>query len=100
MSANTDAAAIVDQLEHEHLASVDALRSALRTFLQGGPPPSLEARKSGIFTYPELRLTLQTAEPIDTLDELIEVELTGTEKPEPEPPRLTAAALSTSPTTY
>jgi hypothetical protein len=31
---------------------------------------------------------------------LIEVEATGTEKPEPDPPIEAGAALSTSPTTY
>ncbi len=57
MSAKTDAAHIVDQLEHEHRASVEALREALRTFLEGGPPPNPDARRGGAFVYPELRLT-------------------------------------------
>jgi len=34
MSANNDAARIVDQLEHEYRASVEALRAALRAFVQ------------------------------------------------------------------
>jgi AMP nucleosidase len=57
MSAKTDAAAIVDRLEHEYRTSVEALRSALRSFLAGGPPPSPDARKGGAFVYPELRMT-------------------------------------------
>src|SRR4051794_6095072 len=57
MSAKTEAARIVDQLEHEYGASVVALRSALRTFLDGGPPPSADARRGGAFVYPELHLT-------------------------------------------
>ncbi|CAN7516079.1 AMP nucleosidase [Phenylobacterium sp. LjRoot225] len=57
MSAKTDAARIVDQLEHEYGASVAALRAALRTFLDGGPPPTADSRRNGTFAYPELRLT-------------------------------------------
>jgi AMP nucleosidase len=57
MSATHDAARIVDQLEYEYRTSVEALRSALRTFLEGGPPPSADARAGGAFVYPELRLT-------------------------------------------
>jgi AMP nucleosidase len=57
MSAKTSAAAsIVDQLEHEYRASVDALREALREFLAGGQPPNPDARRGGAFVYPELRL--------------------------------------------
>ena len=63
MSAKSDAAGILDQLEHEYRASVDALRGALRAFLDGGPPPSLEARRSGAFAYPELRLTWAAGQP-------------------------------------
>ena len=63
MSAKTDAARIVDQLEREYAASVDALRTALRIFLNGGPPPSPEVRRSGAFAYPELRLTWAAGEP-------------------------------------
>jgi AMP nucleosidase len=56
MSAKFSAARIVDQLEQEYRASVDALRTALRTFLDGGPPPTVEDRRAGAFAYPELRL--------------------------------------------
>ena len=63
MSAKTDAARIVDQLEREYAASVDALRTALRTFLNGGLPPSPEVRRGGAFAYPELRLTWAAGEP-------------------------------------
>src|SRR5246127_819139 len=57
MSANNDAARIVDQLEHEYRASVEALRAALRAFLDGGPPPNPDTRRGGPFVYPELRLS-------------------------------------------
>jgi AMP nucleosidase len=57
MSDKTDAARIVDQLEFEYRASVAALRSALRTFLDGGPPPTAKTRRDGTFAYPELRLS-------------------------------------------
>ncbi|HKR87691.1 MAG TPA: AMP nucleosidase [Phenylobacterium sp.] len=63
MSAKTDAARIVDQLEREYAASVEALRAALRTFLNGGAPPSAELRRDGAFAYPELRLTWPGGEP-------------------------------------
>jgi len=63
MSAKPDAARIVDQLEHEYDASVGALRSALRTFLDGGPPPTADSRRNGTFAYPELRLTWPAGQP-------------------------------------
>lgn len=63
MSAKTDAARIVDQLEREYRASVEALRASLRTFLGGGPPPTQEDRRGGAFVYPELRLTWPAGEP-------------------------------------
>jgi AMP nucleosidase len=63
MSAKTAAARIVDQLEQEYRASVTALRAALRTFLDGGPPPTAEARRAGAFAYPELRLNWPADQP-------------------------------------
>ena len=51
------AAAIVERLNTEYQTTVEALRSALKTFLAGGSPPSAAARAEGIFAYPELRLT-------------------------------------------
>ena len=56
MSAHKAAAQILDQLEHEYRASVEALRAAIRAFLDGGPPPNPDARRGGAFVYPELRL--------------------------------------------
>ncbi|CAN7193960.1 AMP nucleosidase [Phenylobacterium sp. LjRoot219] len=58
-----DAAHLVDQLEHEYRNSVDALRNALRTFLDGGPPPIADTRHNGAFVYPELRLTWPSGQP-------------------------------------
>ena len=57
MSIEKEAAAIVERLDKEYRATVTALRSALKTFLAGGPPPTAEDRARGLFTYPELRLT-------------------------------------------
>ncbi|MCC7268547.1 MAG: AMP nucleosidase [Caulobacteraceae bacterium] len=48
--------AIVEALEAEYAASIDALRTALKTFMDGGAPPDLAVRAAGAFAYPELRL--------------------------------------------
>ncbi|WP_304171335.1 AMP nucleosidase [Phenylobacterium aquaticum] len=56
MTAENEAARIVARLEEEYTASVEALRTALKIFLAGGPPPKPEVRASGAFVYPELRL--------------------------------------------
>ena len=47
----------VEQLDALYQASVERLQSALKTFLDGGHPPSEEERQSGAFVYPELRVT-------------------------------------------
>ena len=47
---------IVDELAARHAASVDALRSAMRRYLEGGERPDPALRASGAFTYPELRV--------------------------------------------
>ena len=52
----TEAAGIVDRLETEYRKSVDSLRTALKSFLAGGPPPDPAARRAGDYAYPELRL--------------------------------------------
>ena len=53
----TDPSAVVDQLQAQYAEAVDALRSALATYLDGGPPPDPALRQAGIFAYPELRIT-------------------------------------------
>jgi AMP nucleosidase len=53
----TDPAGIVDRLETEYRKSVEALRTSLKFFLAGGPPPDPAARAAGAFVYPELRLS-------------------------------------------
>ena len=53
----TEAAGIVDRLETEYRQSVESLRTALKTFLAGGPPPDPADRRAGAYVYPELRLT-------------------------------------------
>ena len=52
-----NAAGIVDRLEAEYRKSVDQLRTALKSFLAGGPPPDPALRREGAFAYPELRLS-------------------------------------------
>ncbi|OLF71053.1 AMP nucleosidase [Maricaulis sp. W15] len=49
----------VEQLEALYQMSVERLQTALKSFLDGGPPPSPEERQSGAFVYPELRVTYE-----------------------------------------
>jgi AMP nucleosidase len=63
MTLKMDPAGIVDRLEQEYRTSVEALRSALKGFLAGGPPPEPAVRRAGAFTYPELRLTWPPGQP-------------------------------------
>ena len=56
MTVEKEAAAILARLDEEYRASVEALRSALKIFLAGGPPPDPAVRAEGAFVYPELRL--------------------------------------------
>lgn len=53
----TEAAGIVDRLETAYRQSVEALRTALKSFLSGGPPPDPAVRRAGAYVYPELRLS-------------------------------------------
>ncbi|RAK57786.1 AMP nucleosidase [Phenylobacterium deserti] len=62
MNSNMEAAGIVDRLEEEYRRSVEALRTSLKAFLDGGPPPDPKLRASGAFTYPELRLNWPAGE--------------------------------------
>jgi AMP nucleosidase len=63
MKKQSDAAGIVDRLEMEYRKSVEALRNALKTFLDGGPPPDPAERQAGAFCYPELRLNWPAGNP-------------------------------------
>ncbi len=47
----------VDQLDALYKASVDRLRTALKSFLDGGAPPSPADRDAGAFVYPALRVS-------------------------------------------
>jgi AMP nucleosidase len=58
-----DAAGIVDRLEEEYRKSIEALHSALKAFLGGGPPPDPSVRRSGAYVYPELRLYWAPGQP-------------------------------------
>ena len=57
----------VDQLRTLYARSVDTLRTSLRVYLQGGPPPTPEDRAAGAFAYPELRLTYRPEGPTPRL---------------------------------
>ncbi len=56
MTAEKKAIGIVDRLESEYRTSVDALRTALKSFLADGRAPDAGLRQSGAFSYPELQL--------------------------------------------
>jgi AMP nucleosidase len=47
---------IVDELQRRHSQSVQALRTALRAYIETGVRPNLKARAEGLFAYPELRI--------------------------------------------
>lgn len=47
---------IVDELQRRHGESVQALRTALRTYIETGGRPDVQARAQGLFAYPELRI--------------------------------------------
>ncbi|MDF1770044.1 AMP nucleosidase [Maricaulis sp.] len=49
----------VEQLEALYQSSVERLQTALKSFLDGGPPPSHDDRQAGAFVYPELRVTYE-----------------------------------------
>ena len=46
----------LDQLEVLYDASVNALRAAIKAFIADGTLPDAQARASGLFSYPELRV--------------------------------------------
>ncbi len=52
--ATDEAHALVDQLAARHDEAVEALREALRSFVDRGQTPDPSARASGLFAYPEL----------------------------------------------
>ncbi len=55
----TRATAVVAQLEAEYRRAADALRSALKAYMQGGKLPDPALRGERAFTYPELRLAYE-----------------------------------------
>ena len=56
MSNQEKAIAAVERLNQEYERAVDALRTALRAYLETGARPDPQARFDGTFAYPELRL--------------------------------------------
>ncbi|MFI4933505.1 MAG: AMP nucleosidase [Caulobacterales bacterium] len=63
MTIESDAGDIVARLSAEYRRSVEALRAALKTFMETGAAPDPALRAGGAFTYPELRLTWRPAGP-------------------------------------
>ena len=61
--AKTSTSAILDELAARHAASVEALRAAMRRYLETGERPDPALRASGAFTYPELRVTYHATGP-------------------------------------
>ncbi|KSB89826.1 AMP nucleosidase [Caulobacter vibrioides] len=57
MSNQEKAIAVVERLNSEYERAVEALRTALRAYLENGTRPDPQMRFDGSFTYPELRLT-------------------------------------------
>jgi len=57
MSNQEKAIAVVERLNDEYERAVDALRTALRAYLENGTRPDPQTRFDGSFAYPELRLT-------------------------------------------
>ncbi len=62
-STEIPTAAIIDELVARHAASVEALRHAMRRYLEGGERPHPALRASGAFTYPELRVSYRARGP-------------------------------------
>jgi AMP nucleosidase len=56
MTQLQDLPAIVDRLQSLYLGSVQALRTALRAYLETGEKPSAEARAAGLFAYPQVEV--------------------------------------------
>ncbi len=53
---STQSSAIVDELQRRFDQSVQALRTALRRYIETGARPEASARTDGSFAYPELRV--------------------------------------------
>ena len=60
----SSAAEAVVRLDALYARSVEALRAALKTYLDGGSPPGGADRASGMFAYPELRITYRPDGPV------------------------------------
>ena len=63
MTKPNEAAAIVQRLKAEYRRSMEALKGALKAFLETGQTPDPALRRSGAFTYPELVLTYAPTQP-------------------------------------
>jgi AMP nucleosidase len=53
---SSQSSAIVDELQRRYDESVQALRQALRAYIETGVRPDAGARADGLFAYPELRI--------------------------------------------
>src|SRR5919112_4994605 len=61
MTRLADIPAILDQLCEIYDSSVANLRDALETYVRDGTRPDPQARSSGAFAYPELRIDYEPA---------------------------------------
>jgi len=61
MNPRDRAAAVVAELQTEYARAVDALRSALTTFIRSGAPPDPALRAERALSYPELRIVHRAA---------------------------------------
>ena len=63
MTKPNEAGAVVARLKAEYGRSMEALKGALKAFLESGQTPDPGLRRSGAFTYPELVLTYAPTQP-------------------------------------
>lgn len=53
----------LDELERRYDEAVNALRTAIKSYLEQGQLPDQQARQQGLFVYPELRISWQGSGP-------------------------------------
>ena len=56
----------LERLDALYYRAVNALRNAIKTFIEEGSLPDAQARADGLFVYPELRISWDGASPHKT----------------------------------